>query len=67
MAEIPVSKQKIHWSNFAWEEIIMMYARPLISELENRNSDVQNVCENYVKLKSSLTVSCCTYSQKKKK
>ena len=49
MAEIPVSKQKIHWSNFAQEEIIMMYTTPLISELENLNSDVQNVCKNYVK------------------
>ena len=49
IAEIPVSKQKIHWSNFAQEEIIMMYTAPLISELENLNSDVQNLCENYVK------------------
>ena len=49
MAETPVSKQKIHWSNFAQEEITMMYASPLISGLENRNSDIENVCENYVK------------------
>ena len=49
MAETPVSKQRIHWSNFAQEEITMMYASPLISGLENRNSDVENVCENYVK------------------
>ena len=49
MAKIPVSKQKIHWSNFAQEEIIMMYTTPLKSELENLNSDVQNVCKNYVK------------------
>ena len=49
MAEIPVSKQKIHWSNFAQEEIIMTHTTPLISEPENLNSDVQNVCKNYVK------------------
>ena len=49
MAEIPVSKQKIHWSNFAQEEIIMIYRTPLISELEILNPDVKNVCKNYVK------------------
>ena len=27
----------------------MIYVTPLISELENLNSDVQNDCENYVK------------------
>ena len=60
VAEIPVSKQKIHWSNFAQEEIIMMYATLLISELENLNSDVQNVCKNYVK---SITELILAHSQ----
>ena len=63
MAEIPVSKQKVHWSNFAQEEIIMMYATTLISEvseLENLKSDVQNVCENYVK---SITELILVHSQ----
>ena len=60
MAEIPISKQKIHWYNFAQEEIIMMYTTPLISELENLNSDVQNVCKNYVK---SITELILAHSQ----
>ena len=60
MAEIQVSKQKIHWSNFAQEEIIMMYTTPLISELENLDSDVQNVCKNYVK---SITELILAHSQ----
>ena len=38
----------------------MMYATPLISELENLNSDVQNVCENYVK---SITELILAHSQ----
>ena len=60
MAEIPVSKQKIHWSNFAQEEIIMMYRTPLISELEILNPDVQNVCKHYVK---SITKLILAHSQ----
>ena len=32
----------------------MMYATPLISEHENLNSDVQNVCGNYVKCITEL-------------
>ena len=60
MAEIPVSKQKIHWSNSAQEEIIMMYTTPLISELEILNPDVQNVCKNYVK---SITKLILAHSQ----
>ena len=60
MAEIPVSKQKIHWSNFAQEEIFMMYTTPLVSELEILNPDVQNVCKNYVK---SITKLILAHSQ----
>ena len=70
MSEIPVSKQKIHWSNFAQKEIIMIYATPLMSELENLNSDVQNDCENYVKSTTELILThsqCLAASIRKRK
>ena len=52
--------KKIHWSNFAQEEITMMYTTPLISALENLNSDVQTVCKNDVK---SITKLILAHSQ----
>ena len=47
-------QKKVHCFSLAQKEINMMYAAPLVSELENLNSDAQNECENYVQSTTKL-------------